>query len=478
MLSRKIRYHKIIKANPELLDESASILEVGSGIEPYLSRKVTGLDIGSVGDIPFPDESFDYVLCVDGLEQLPEGERKPALLDLIRVARKKVLISQPGKEFAETGERYLKSVFNRLEIDTPDWLETPLRNGLPDVGGIVSVIVSEGYKFTITPNEGFLQHYSGVILDSIFPLARDVLEKIEIKAPLDTPIHENQWDLYYSFLITVLKDKIPAPIPRHRDDGEGVVGTAAIYAVYHKDLPTDHLDNVTPIYVGAAADSVAPSRLTDRLRGERSLDNGRWSELSAIYRIWREGPRTDVVGFCHYRRLFQSDASVRETRIHRSDIENYRIDEDMFGRLPRDFIIAPQKLLMRYPVFKHYCLMHNANHICAMYDLLEKARPDLLPYVAEQIQDHSFFANNMFMTSWANFDELCQLWFGVLTTLEAQITDNNGSRYQRRDLAFLAERLFDIWMRQKIAGGTKLFETGVYFLTFENLDVSEWTPAH
>jgi len=493
MLNWKVRYHKILKNNPDLLDEKTSILEVGSGgngLAPYLNRKIFCLDqkfperihknitpiIGSIDDIKYDDDSFDCVVCVDVMEHLSEKIRASALAELIRVAKEKVVLSFPCKEFAEKGEQHLEAAFKRLGVQIPDWLQEHIQNGLPRMADVVSAIASQGYRFSITPNEGFLQHYSGVILDMLFPVSQEIFSELESKAPLEPPINENEWDFYYSFIITIYKKKLPAPTSP-RNNTAKAIEASSIYSIYHKVLPTDHLDNIIPIYVGEAAQQVGPSSLTDRLRDGSSLDNERWSELSAIHKIWKEGPKSDVVGFCHYRRLFQSDTTSREINISRSEIEKYRIDKDMFSGMGGDFIITPKKLSISSSVFSQYCVTHNANHICALYNMLEKRRPDLLPYVAEHFGEKLLYANNMFITTWDNFDELCTLWFSILGALESEFPKNSGSRYQRRDLSFLAERMFDIWIRQKIASGVPVVETGIYFVDFEGLDVKEWSPT-
>ena len=59
---------------------------------------------------------------------------------------------------------------------------------------------------------------------------------------------------------------------------------------------------IKPIFAGAAADLAASGALTDITEREARLPNERWSELSAYYKIWREGPRSEAVGFSSYRR--------------------------------------------------------------------------------------------------------------------------------------------------------------------------------
>lgn len=94
----------VVEAEPE------SVLEIGKGsgyIQDTLSRfgyKVTTADLSpalepdivtDVRDIPVPDGAFDVVACCEVLEHLPFSEFVPALVELRRVARRRLVISMP-----------------------------------------------------------------------------------------------------------------------------------------------------------------------------------------------------------------------------------------------------------------------------------------------------------------------------------------------------------------------------------------------
>ena len=54
------------------------------------------------------------------------------------------------------------------------------------------------------------------------------------------------------------------------------------------------------------------------------------------------------------------------------------------------------------------------------------------------------YANNMFITSWENFDAICQIWYWVVTIFEYAVKNDGQNRYQRRDISFLTEKIFTI----------------------------------
>jgi SAM-dependent methyltransferase len=95
---------EVRKTNP------VSVLEIGVGnglVRDYLKRlgmNVTTLDIdqrlhpdliGSVLEIPVPDDTFDTVTCFQVLEHLPFEDFVSAARELVRVSRKHVLLSLP-----------------------------------------------------------------------------------------------------------------------------------------------------------------------------------------------------------------------------------------------------------------------------------------------------------------------------------------------------------------------------------------------
>lgn len=49
--------------------------------------------VGAVHSLPFPDDSFDLVVCCRLLHHLPPSERRPAIAELVRVSRDLVLAS-------------------------------------------------------------------------------------------------------------------------------------------------------------------------------------------------------------------------------------------------------------------------------------------------------------------------------------------------------------------------------------------------
>lgn len=134
-----------------------SVLEIGSGglgITPYLGQKVIGLDtkfsppvhplletkLGTGTKIPFPSRSFDVVISVDTLEHMAKPERKKSILEMLRVAKKEVIIAAPTGEKSLQQDKELAAKFEQIYGRPYVFLEEQIQNGLPKREEILEVL--------------------------------------------------------------------------------------------------------------------------------------------------------------------------------------------------------------------------------------------------------------------------------------------------------------------------------------------------
>jgi len=160
-----VRYLPIVAEIKKL--GQPTVLEIGSGglgITPYLGRKVTGLDtkfsppihplsetkIGSGTKIPFVDKSFDVVVSVDTLEHVAKAERKKIIAEMIRVARKEIIVAVPTGKKSEEQDRQLNKAYKQLYGKPYHFLDEQINLGLPEVSEIKSVI---GDNIRVEENE-------------------------------------------------------------------------------------------------------------------------------------------------------------------------------------------------------------------------------------------------------------------------------------------------------------------------------------
>ena len=149
-----LRYLPVVNILNKLKFQDAKILEIGSGslgITPYLKREIDGLDVdftgpqtqlvnkikGTADKIPFRKNSYDVVVSVDVLEHLQKETREKAITELLRVAKKLVIIVTPIGELSEKQDHELFAYWKKIFKEPNKFLEEHIKNGLPRVDEIL-----------------------------------------------------------------------------------------------------------------------------------------------------------------------------------------------------------------------------------------------------------------------------------------------------------------------------------------------------
>lgn len=146
--------------NP-FLEIHGKLLDVGCGTFGLASflrkRNVIGIDVitplgrsdgssfvtGSMLSLPFADQSFSVVASVDALEHLPKTFRAFALGELLRVARRAVVVSFPDGNRARLVDENFRSRLKESNKDVPEWVNEHLENEYPDVETIMATIEAQ-----------------------------------------------------------------------------------------------------------------------------------------------------------------------------------------------------------------------------------------------------------------------------------------------------------------------------------------------
>ena len=498
MIGRTGRYGPLIACHPELFDASRRVLEVGAGaggIAHYLQRAVTGVDRAfpdavsphlspvraSILRLPFRDGAFDDVVCTDLLPELAPNDFPAAIAELVRVAGKGVMIAIPAGTFAASADAAYAHQLARAGAAVPERLRAPPMRAIPQLGDLFAALLATGYAFTVRRSEGVLQHYAEIFVDSAAFLGR-FLRAHNLKFPGEAPLLAAEGDLPYSYLLTI--DKIATPA-----SGRGSIRTlalaapplqarpkpprVALFAVGHRVDRLPAFPGVRRILAGGnIATPSDPDVLRDDVGPNIADRNHAYSEMTAIYWVWRNMRHLDAVGFCHYRRYFDfrphAARPQRETYLHTADdvqaCQARFADHSVIGRhLAEGAIVVAQPMLLDACNPEQYMLGHLPEHYLAMVNHVLAHHPDYDGQLLAQARDRSLFGSNMFVMPWAEFDRLCRFWFDCLFGIEKSLGTLRPG-YHGRALAFLSERIFDLHVRRLRDSGQQIVDYPIFCL--------------
>lgn len=155
--------HKFIA---KFITADDKVLDVGGGIDT-LSRFVPNSNVKVINvagseelknnkdnnlyydgkHLPFKSDSFDVLTAVDVLEHIPASQRGPFIKELLRVSKKKIIISAPLG--TDNHIKYEKKLLVELKNESKKvkYLSEHIKEGLPTLGEIKSLAM--GYKYKL-----------------------------------------------------------------------------------------------------------------------------------------------------------------------------------------------------------------------------------------------------------------------------------------------------------------------------------------
>ena len=228
----------------------------------------------------------------------------------------------------------------------------------------------------------------------------------------------------------------------------GLLHLYVAHSIYDKPL----IENISynnyeiPIQVGRALSGKQICEVTDATGDNISDKNRKYSELTALYWIWKHD-KSKYSGLSHYRRKFC---------ISNSQVENLEAsDIDVVMTVP---------VLNINTVKRQYALDHCKADWVTMINAISELSPQYLN-TAKQVQDGTwYYAYNMFISRKEILDKYCEWLFPILKYCEERIGDKEDS-YQNRYVGFLSERLQTIYFKHNeshyktVIGEKHFFET-------------------
>jgi len=177
-----LRYLPVVSAIKKAKLQNSKILEVGSGslgITPYLKKEIDAVDVdfsgpetnyvnkidGSAEKLPFRKNQYDVVIAVDVLEHLSKNIRPHSIFEILRVARKLVVIVVPVGKLSGEQDKNLDNLWQKTFGTRNQFLYEHVKNGLPTVEEILVTVdkslrkLGKKAKISSSPNLNLFVRY-------------------------------------------------------------------------------------------------------------------------------------------------------------------------------------------------------------------------------------------------------------------------------------------------------------------------------
>lgn len=214
-----------------------------------------------------------------------------------------------------------------------------------------------------------------------------------------------------------------------------------IYVVTHKKtkLPTNE-KIYKLIAVGNFCKDKECDCIKDNTNENISEKNPNYCELTALYWIWKNDKKSDIVGISHYRRFFTKNIFNK--------IKEKCLNEKQIERLIKkyDIIIPEPMIIKKNNVIEQYSNSHYPKDLYICRDIIKEKYPE---YVAsfDKVMKRKYYSQfNMLICKKELYDDYMKWIFDVLFEAEKRIDISEYSDYNKRIFGFMSERLFNVWL--------------------------------
>lgn len=208
--------------------------------------------------------------------------------------------------------------------------------------------------------------------------------------------------------------------------------TGAVYmACSHVDKTGLHASLpswLIPIQVGAGITDRNICKVKDNIGENISERNRNYSECTALFWMWKNAPKTDYIGLCHYRRHFD-------------------LEENGIGQLAASGL----DVLVTAPTFvyetigKFFSTLTPKSDLQMMLKAIEKVCPEYISTAEKFLASRFFPPCNLFIMKYELFQEYARFVFSITFEVE-QAYDELGFCRGDRYMGYIVECLMGIFL--------------------------------
>jgi hypothetical protein len=234
-----------------------------------------------------------------------------------------------------------------------------------------------------------------------------------------------------------------------------------IFVGYYKPNFIFESDVYQPIKTSPFDWEDQPDILSDATGINIAEKNQYYGELSGHYWVWKNFlPKTDAeyVGYCHYRRFLDFGITPMEfppfKPIYMTNFKKIfkkYTEEHILNCIENYDIVLPNKFPIQPNVYEQYIKWHPQNDFDLAMFIIREIYPEYLDTAIKVISDVEMYTCLQFIMKKELVNEYMEWIFNILFLLEQRTDWNQYVKYlDVRTPAFIAERLFNIWLAYNI----------------------------
>lgn len=202
-------------------------------------------------------------------------------------------------------------------------------------------------------------------------------------------------------------------------------------------------DVYMPIHCGKAISSINLGIQGDDTGDNISKKNVNYCELTAMYWAWKNLKDVDYIGLCHYRRYFDFKYKGIRNSICATTLKY--IEKPSVNTIINYDVILARPYTMPFNMYTWYSVCHHSDDIKLVKKIIHKKYPELISNFEHVMRGNKFPAYNMFIMKKDIFDDYCRWLFDILNDIEGELKIQDYNSYQKRAIAFIAERLLPVY---------------------------------
>jgi hypothetical protein len=197
-----------------------------------------------------------------------------------------------------------------------------------------------------------------------------------------------------------------------------------------------YVDNILrkPIQVGNP--QYFNNILSDKTNDNISNKNSSYSELTALYWIWKNS-KEDIIGIEHYRRVFLNSMNEKDPILK----------NDIIKLLQTYDCIVPNRHEIKNKLINSQIIPLMSYILPKILLIIKRIYPNYFETAKTILENNNWYIHcNMMITSKTIYDNYCDWLFTILFIFEKLLKDKHEILNYPRLFGYISEHIFIIWL--------------------------------